>query len=239
MSRQRLTFILFFMIRCDWGRQMSFKKIGYVTIVLASVAAFSSTGHAAVIVDGNFSGQAGSYQTVGTSATFGANNAWTVVSGSVDWIGNYWAAPSPGGGSVDLDGNSVGAISQTLFGLAAGTYRISFALSGNPDGPPPTKALEVSVTGLAAQDYSYPLVGDKANMNYAIESYIFTWGGGNATLTFASLNAPSNNPYGPVIGDVSISAVPEPATWAMMILGFLGVGFVAYRRRSGAPLQVA
>jgi len=71
-------------------------------------------------------------------------------------------------------------------------------------------------------------------MNYSIESYIFTWGGGSdATLTFTSLNEPSNNPYGPVIGDVSISAIPEPSTWAMMIMGFLGVGFVAYRRRSG------
>lgn len=218
---------------------MSFKKIGYVATVFVGLAAFSSTGHAAVIVDGNFSGAAGSFQTVGTGATFGANNAWTVVSGSVDWIGNYWTSPSPGGGSVDLDGNSVGSISQTLFGLAAGTYKISFALSGNPDGPPPTKALEVSVTGSAAQDYTYPVVGDKANMNYAINSYVFTWGGGNATLTFASLNAPSDNPYGPVIGDVSISAVPEPATWAMMILGFLGLGFVAYRRRSGVARQVA
>ena len=27
------------------------------------------------------------------------------------------------------------------------------------------------------------------------------------------------------------SAVPEPSTWAMMMLGFAGVGFVAYRRR--------
>ena len=26
------------------------------------------------------------------------------------------------------------------------------------------------------------------------------------------------------------SAVPEPATWAMMLLGFLGMGFVGYRR---------
>jgi hypothetical protein len=28
------------------------------------------------------------------------------------------------------------------------------------------------------------------------------------------------------------SAVPEPSTWAMMILGFAGVGFLAYRRRN-------
>jgi PEP-CTERM motif len=30
----------------------------------------------------------------------------------------------------------------------------------------------------------------------------------------------------------NISAVPEPSTWAMMILGFLGVGFMGYRRKS-------
>jgi hypothetical protein len=36
---------------------------------------------------------------------------------------------------------------------------------------------------------------------------------------------------------VTISAVPEPSTWAMMILGFAGVGFMAYRRRS--QLRVA
>ncbi len=28
-----------------------------------------------------------------------------------------------------------------------------------------------------------------------------------------------------------VEAVPEPSTWAMMILGFCGVGFMAYRRR--------
>jgi hypothetical protein len=34
----------------------------------------------------------------------------------------------------------------------------------------------------------------------------------------------------------SIAAVPEPSTWAMMILGFAGVGFMAYRRRKGAAI---
>jgi len=30
------------------------------------------------------------------------------------------------------------------------------------------------------------------------------------------------------------AAVPEPATWAMMVLGFLGVGFVAYRKKASS-----
>ena len=36
-----------------------------------------------------------------------------------------------------------------------------------------------------------------------------------------------------------ISAVPEASTWAMMILGFVGVGFMAYRRKRSAMLAAA
>lgn len=32
----------------------------------------------------------------------------------------------------------------------------------------------------------------------------------------------------------TITAVPEPSTWAMMILGFAGVSFLTYRRRNSA-----
>jgi hypothetical protein len=41
--------------------------------------------------------------------------------------------------------------------------------------------------------------------------------------------------------DVSaISAIPEPSTWAMMILGFCGIGFMAYRtRKSGFDIRAA
>jgi hypothetical protein len=35
------------------------------------------------------------------------------------------------------------------------------------------------------------------------------------------------------------AAVPEPSTWAMMILGFAGVGFMAYRRRSQFAAPIA
>jgi hypothetical protein len=37
-----------------------------------------------------------------------------------------------------------------------------------------------------------------------------------------------------------VVSVPEPSTWAMMILGFLGVGFMAYRRKGrGSQFRLA
>jgi hypothetical protein len=36
-----------------------------------------------------------------------------------------------------------------------------------------------------------------------------------------------------------VSDVPEPSTWAMMILGFAGVGFMAYRRKSKPSFMTA
>ena len=39
------------------------------------------------------------------------------------------------------------------------------------------------------------------------------------------------------VADIAVAAVPEPATWSMMILGFAGIGFMAYRRsRKGLAL---
>ncbi|MBN8987404.1 MAG: PEP-CTERM sorting domain-containing protein [Rhizobiales bacterium] len=35
-----------------------------------------------------------------------------------------------------------------------------------------------------------------------------------------------------------ISGVPEPSTWAMMLLGFAGVGFMAYRRKNQPSFRV-
>jgi hypothetical protein len=41
-------------------------------------------------------------------------------------------------------------------------------------------------------------------------------------------------------GTVQVGSVPEPSTWAMMILGFFGLGFLAYRRKqNGSALSIA
>jgi hypothetical protein len=43
--------------------------------------------------------------------------------------------------------------------------------------------------------------------------------------------------FSPGIGNVG--AVPEPSTWAMLLLGFAGVGFMAYRRKAKPALMAA
>jgi len=40
------------------------------------------------------------------------------------------------------------------------------------------------------------------------------------------------------IQTLSVAAVPEPSTWAMMILGFVSIGFMAYRRRGQPSLRL-
>jgi hypothetical protein len=44
---------------------------------------------------------------------------------------------------------------------------------------------------------------------------------------------------GDLLDNVVVTAVPEPFTWAMMMLGFFGVGFMAYRRKSLGGLRLA
>jgi hypothetical protein len=185
--------------------------------------------HASTLVtDGDFTQAivSGSYQTFSAPATMGG---WSVASGSVDLINTYWAPPPGGGRSVDLDGNSVGAISQDLGTLSAGTYKLSFYLSGNPDGPPDPKQLRVSFGG-EDTDLSAPRP-PAHTINFQLQTVYFTLSTvmNDVMLSFASLDSPSTNPYGPVIGDVSLTAVPLPASWTMMLLGFIGFGFVVYR----------
>jgi hypothetical protein len=48
------------------------------------------------------------------------------------------------------------------------------------------------------------------------------------------INIGDNNVTGQTPFIPQVAAVPEPSTWAMMILGFAGVGYLTYRRRNQA-----
>ncbi len=60
-----------------------------------------------------------------------------------------------------------------------------------------------------------------ASLGLTPGTYVYTWGDPN-TLT---INV--------------ASGVPEPSTWAMLLLGFAGISFLAYRRKSKSALMAA
>jgi hypothetical protein len=67
------------------------------------------------------------------------------------------------------------------------------------------------------------------NFAGAFDEVIFTTGAPAFEVDNLTLGGPTSQ----------VGAVPETSTWAMMILGFLGMGFMAYRRKSKPMLRFA
>ena len=64
----------------------------------------------------------------------------------------------------------------------------------------------------------------------------------NAGLEVFTVGATFGNAQGGldvVQAGILTTAVPEASTWAMMVLGFLGIGFVAYRRRGQVAFRIS
>jgi hypothetical protein len=68
--------------------------------------------------------------------------------------------------------------------------------------------------------------------------------GFNGVNYWLDINPPDVAGIGPNAGPLtsflvteaaSVTAVPEPSTWAMLLLGFAGIGFMAYRRKQNGP----
>ena len=100
------------------------------------------------------------------------------------------------------------------------------------------KASQVSITGFDGTS----IVGTYSNsaVKNGLDEFLAVTTNGKI---FTSLEITSTDGFSE-IKQFEISgfaaAVPEPATWAMMIAGFLGLGFVAYRRRADArSLKIA
>jgi PEP-CTERM motif-containing protein len=139
-------------------------------------------------------------------------------------------------GSQTAHIQSTGSFTETVTGLVAGqSYDLSFYYAARSG---------YGIDGLAVSYNSATLFSNApSSTNWVLENVLFDPVGSTAVLTFAGTNF-SQPPY--PAGDfnvgvdaVSVSAVPEPSTWAMMLLGFAGIGSLAYRRKSKPALLAA
>ena len=196
-------------------------------ILAALLVGGATSANAVTVVNGGF--EMGTNPNVGpgflTLATGSTDiTGWTVTGGSVDYIGGYWQAQGGSSRSVDLAGTSLGTIEQLLTGLTIGqTYEVSFWTSKNPDLPGNPLRTGTATAGGTTYMFSYSSPNSRANMNWMRDSYRFTATSTSTSLAFAA-DASAGCCFGPALDTVGIAAVPEPATWAMMIGGFGLVG---------------
>ncbi len=149
---------------------------------------------------------------------------WVVTNGTVDTIGTGYYDLQPGNGNyLDLDGtsNQGGTIEHDLFLTAGVTYTLSYWLAGNLRNAG-TETVDVVFGG--ATDTVTP----QANDNFSLHTLTFTpTTSGTYALTFDNLGGDNQ---GALLDNVSVTAVPEPASVALLLAG-LGVVGVARRRR--------
>ena len=234
-----------------------------------STLAFSSAHAAELVTNGNFetttagTGQMG-YNTQATGWTTRGYNFlfYGNTADSAGARGRYgylplWGPSSPYGGSnngyvaspdggyfVGADGAfGVDPISQTITGLVAGAkYKLSFQWAGIQQAGyngAQTEAWEVS---LGNETYKTPVYNNPQHgfSGWMKQSFTFTATGPTEVLKFIARGTPDGVPPFSLLDGVSLtSAVPEPATWAMMVLGFGVIGGAMRRGGRRSALAMA
>lgn len=148
-----------------------------------------------------------------------------------------------GGAFMVLDGDPVasGPFSQTISGLVTNAfYTLTFDWAAGELQDRTGYTSEQLHVFLGTDEQSTGVYHNTASSTapgsfsgWQQVSFTFKATGPTEVLKFLSDGAPANNlPPVAFLDHVSLSMVPEPATWAMMLVGFGGLGAALRRRRS-------
>lgn len=199
-----------------------------------SLAATAGLAHAGVnlISDGDFSApsQGGGYTiySPGIDGWLNDNGDGIEVGGS----GLYGlACISSGCQNLEVNANTFDTDSQTVSGLTVGkAYDLFFDYGGRTSGGP--DLLNVSFGGVQ-------LTQDSGSIGrWTPNFFAVTATSTSEVLQFASVPDGGAPSYGNEITNVVLSAAPEPASWAMVLLGvgMVGGGLRMARRKNAVAL---
>jgi hypothetical protein len=90
----------------------------------------------------------------------------------------------------------------------------------------------LSFTGSSLAAGSVPDGNQTAGSSNGLFSFVFSPGEAVTSVTLGS------NGNSLEVAGISVSSIPEPATWAMMLIGFTGLGYAAFRRSAKDQLSV-
>jgi len=141
----------------------------------------------------------------------------------------YYGGSYPNGGYLTID--YAGSTDTLTVSLPGGVNSVSFDFGGLFGGGP--VVADVSLNGGLATSITAP---DSITGTNALDHFSFSSGSAISTVT---LTLPDSPQYNAIDNFSFAGGVPEPSTWAMMVLGFLGIGFMAYRRKSNHSYRLA
>jgi hypothetical protein len=104
----------------------------------------------------------------------------------------------------------------------------------NPLGVAGSNTFSSTITGSVSGDGAGGVHVDFDNVAHS-----FTSASGPFTVTLNDFDISAGTLGTPITGRINALAVPEPATWGLMLLGFAGVGIALRRRRRPALAQLA
>ena len=160
-------------------------------------------------------------------------------------FGSYGVVASEGTHYLDLTGVSgrgKGVISNAVAVNAGEKYRVAFDVGAffvAGQGSYGDATVDLLVNGLLAGSFTNTMDLKAAGSDWRRFSYDFTAASPSVRLTFLSSTSLASSSLGVGLDNVTFeslggapvgSAVPEPATWAMMIAGF-GLAGASLRRR--------
>lgn len=163
-------------------------------------------------------------------STFGPGplGGWTISSGSVEILRSYWQ-PSEGFQSLDTSGDGSGVIQQTIATVVGLTYRLSFDLSGNPDGGTTIKTLQAGF-GTATQSFHFDTtLTTRTDMQWSPQTWDIVATTSSTVLSFENIGT---GPYGAALDNVSLTVIPEPSVMAFAGVGAVWLGVMARKRPS-------
>jgi hypothetical protein len=174
-----------------------------LTVGLVTTAPPAAAGTGPVFHDGFESpAVSGQFQRYPAGAHLGP---WTVTGGDVDLSSTDLWQVGEGRQNLDLDGDANGRVATTFAVKPLTTYRISYALAGNPAAAPLVKTGEVRVDDKVVQRFSFDTGRTSlSTMDFGRRAvYVFALTG-RMRLEFASTTAPAG--WGPVIDDVRVDS---------------------------------
>jgi hypothetical protein len=174
--------------------------------------------------------------TTGATGSLGNVSLWGPGTGSANGL-----TLSPDGGAfIGADGAFQDEpIQQTISGLVAGhTYAVSFdwaAAQQSGFNGPTASGWMVSLGSGPSQSTGNLAIGNHGFSGWQQSTFDFIADGTSDTLSFLStgVGGAALPPFS-LLDSVDIKGVPEPSTWAMMVLGFSLLGYASFRRRRTA-----